>query len=285
MSSRNEPGKLLALHLLVGAALRDDRLSRATVACLWAIGDRINDSGVAWPKLETIAEDARVNRASAVRAVSLLCEHGYLIRESGGAAKSNRYRLGSAIGADLHRCNPAPKCKDAPVEPTTGAELHRCNPEPSIGADLHLALGATLHLEPASLNLLQEPEELSLAALDDVAQDDRRFTEFWTAYPRKTGSKAKALGLWRRKQLDRIADLVIANVTDRTQRDRQWQDKQFIPHPETFLRNERWQDEWQPSPARAGAAGMIPRDQRSEAEIDAENDRELARFNLSGGTP
>jgi DNA-binding transcriptional ArsR family regulator len=71
-----------------------------------------------------------------------------------------------------------------------------------------------------------------------------RFLEFWAAYPRKV-KKAEALKVWKAKKLDRLADQIIADVKNRQQRDRSWIEG-FVPHPTTYLRGERWEDEIEP---------------------------------------
>lgn len=69
-----------------------------------------------------------------------------------------------------------------------------------------------------------------------------RFDDFWSVYPTRKDKK-KAKDIWKRKKLDDIADKIIANVSARVVADKQWLDN-FIPLPTTFLRNERWEDEW-----------------------------------------
>lgn len=81
-----------------------------------------------------------------------------------------------------------------------------------------------------------------------------RFDDFWKAYPRKAGSKQKARASWVRQQLDSRADSIIANVVDRAANDQQWTNPTYIPHPTTFLNQERWNDEWTPATKRPSAA-------------------------------
>lgn len=69
-----------------------------------------------------------------------------------------------------------------------------------------------------------------------------RFDDFWFLYPRKK-DKARAQQVWIRKKLDSIADKIIDKVSQQMRFDSQWQTAQFIPHPATYLRNERWEDE------------------------------------------
>jgi hypothetical protein len=126
------------------AAAIDARISKADVATLVCILDRIGDDGTAWPGLSTIAKDSRTDRSTAVRSVARLVSLGYIERESGSRTTSNRYRMGP-----LGRCDAAPRCESAP----------RCDAAPGVGATVRLGVGAALHPEPTHMNLPIEPEE------------------------------------------------------------------------------------------------------------------------------
>lgn len=69
-----------------------------------------------------------------------------------------------------------------------------------------------------------------------------RFVDFWDVYPRKVG-KAPALKKWQAKKLDSEADKIIAAVE--RQKRHLWAGKetQYIPHPQTWLNQERWEDD------------------------------------------
>lgn len=68
------------------------------------------------------------------------------------------------------------------------------------------------------------------------------FAEFWAAYPRKVG-KGAARRAWEppRRKIGRsfpgLAMAALARVAPT------WTDPQFIPHPATWLHQERWDDE------------------------------------------
>jgi hypothetical protein len=68
-----------------------------------------------------------------------------------------------------------------------------------------------------------------------------RFEEFWQCWPKKR-KKKEAKGVWQSRGLDKIADRLIADVTTRVKRDKQWLDG-FVPNCTTYLRGELWEDE------------------------------------------
>ena len=149
--------------------------------------------------------------------------------DSGKAADSEKSRPTKAVDSG--------KSRESHGEPTVGSRNHHGRNRPdSLNPD---------SLNPDSLNPDSIGDRQATADTKQAAkreQHDKRFAEFWDAYPQKKG-KAKALQIWKSKKLDRIADDIIADVQNRTQMDVQWQDKQYIPHGSTYLSQERWLDE------------------------------------------
>lgn len=68
-----------------------------------------------------------------------------------------------------------------------------------------------------------------------------RFEEFWKLYPKKVGKKP-CHDTWKRKKLDEKAEMIIADVERRQRLDRKWLEG-FIVNPQTYLNQERWEDE------------------------------------------
>ena len=227
------PGKaethgLLARWILIGLACRDPDLSHGDTAVLWAVLERMGTDGLSWPGYERIAEDAQLHRATAARGIARLVERDYLVRQRGGFGKSNRYRLGSRKAATSG-------------ESATSRNGATCNSRKAATSDSRNAATRTRFIEPTTSNppTIAKREASRASAVT-------RFAEFWTAYPRKVGAKSSAEKTWARKKLDATADQILAHVRDRAAGDPGWADKQFIPHPTTFLNGERWNDEWKP---------------------------------------
>lgn len=250
------------------AASIDPRLSRADVGVLGALLEHVDsDSGEAHPGLERIAVLASVVRSTATRSLRRLESCGYFNRERSKGGPSSRttvYRLSSCEAAPPSCCEPAP--------------ASRCELEPVAGANSHLTGGANSHHEPAlkATCFEKQPSNASLASLA-LSPDEppSRFEEFWKAYPRQAGSKAKARKAWAKRKLDRIAEQIIANVRERALHDRQWRDEQFIPYPTTYLNQERWGEKWQ----RAGKpAGIYS---PTEAEAEQANRDALAKLGVA----
>ena len=70
------------------------------------------------------------------------------------------------------------------------------------------------------------------------------FDQFYEIYPRKENRRSaeKAWG----KIPDNMKQQIIDDVKNRILNHEKWKDKDFIPHPSTYLNGKRWQDEIMP---------------------------------------
>ncbi len=74
---------------------------------------------------------------------------------------------------------------------------------------------------------------------------ERRFNDFWAAYPKKV-AKGAAYKVWKRlKPSQELTDKIIAAI-ETQKRSKQWtlEGGRFIPYPATWLNGERWEDDY-----------------------------------------
>jgi hypothetical protein len=108
VSNAKQPTTLLTRWQIMLNASRDPDTTKSDIAVFGAILERINSkTGAAYPALATIAEDAGVNRSTAVRSINRLVEFDYLRKKSGDRVRANTYKIGKG------RCGAAPRCGDA----------------------------------------------------------------------------------------------------------------------------------------------------------------------------
>lgn len=101
----------------------------------------------------------------------------------------------------------------------------------------------TVPRETASINETSTNETDNKLNISYASEDARdRFDEFWDVYPKKK-DKARASNIWIKKNLNKKAEQIITAVVYQALNDFQWQNKQYIPHPSTYLSGERWEDE------------------------------------------
>lgn len=192
---------------------------------LVGIANHDGDGG-AWPSINTLARYVGITPRSVQRALKELERCGLIVRHlnEGGTARTrnhsrpNLYELRMSP-PDAHVTPPPDAHVTPPVTPTS--------PEPSI--------------EPSS-----EPSTPLKAPQGAVAVPDWiniAFVQWWDAYPRKVGKPAAFKAY--KKHVKKLGDE--DDVMFGTQR---WisvwrasdTDQQFIPHPTTFLNQERFND-------------------------------------------
>jgi hypothetical protein len=119
------------------------------------------------------------------------------------------------------------------LSPTTG------NPEDGLGHD-EPQPGESLKVDTAGETGSEKPENHSKTLAE------KRFDEFWSAYPKKVGKKA-AWTAWNKiKPNAELHDKIMtaigrARVTDQWMRE----NGRFIPNPTTWLNQGRWDDEYE----------------------------------------
>lgn len=91
---------------------------------------------------------------------------------------------------------------------------------------------------------LNNKELINKELTNTIDQTEELFNEFWEVYPRKIGKKKCAS---KYKKIDKETHLKIVNDIETRLMTKDWKlDKdsvRYIPHPETYLNNERWNDE------------------------------------------
>lgn len=105
-----------------------------------------------------------------------------------------------------------------------------------------------------------EPEPFTSKEVNNMSiSDEISFEEFWAWYPRKVG-KAAARKAWKKCKTD--SETVIAGAV-RMATDSNLPELQYVPHPSTWLNEERWNDD--PYPPR-GKANLKQIQQREASE-------------------
>jgi len=87
---------------------------------------------------------------------------------------------------------------------------------------------------------------------------ERRFNEFWAAYPKKVGKKA-AWTAWSKVRPDtELFDKIMAAI-GRARETEQWQREngRFIPNPATWINQGRWDDEYEEGATNGINSGYI----------------------------
>ena len=73
-------------------------------------------------------------------------------------------------------------------------------------------------------------------------ETETAFDRFWEAYPKKVAKKEAQKAFEKIKPGTILLDTILVAIQAQKQSG-QWQDKQYIPNPATWLRREQWEDE------------------------------------------
>jgi hypothetical protein len=194
------------------------------------MADRADEASECWPSIENLVIHTCFRRTAVIAGIKWLEAHAVVVADRSNG-RHTRYRLTptSYRNQSVSRTGSSP----APVRlaTTTSPPDER---DQSVSRTAPVRQTDTKPQE-ATRNHKSKPHSLA---------HDERFSEFWTAYPRKIGDKKRAAKYWKTRNLDAKADEIIADVIERAAKDPQWQDLKFVPHPTTFLNAERWNDDW-----------------------------------------
>lgn len=77
---------------------------------------------------------------------------------------------------------------------------------------------------------------------EQMTKQEEYFAKFWNAYPRKS-NKLKTRIEWNNIQCDVELYEKILRSVELYKQSQQWRDANYIPYPENYLRNEKWEDD------------------------------------------
>lgn len=187
---------------------------------LLALADHADDNGTCWPSMNLIADRCLLSTRQVQRIAADLEQHGLISRERrrrpDGSLGTYTYRLNMSVPQSGTTGHPCPVDHRTPVSPTTG---HTCPVD---------------HRTPVSGQ--------NRNTRTTIEPENDHFCRFWQVYPRKI-AKQKCARWWTRN-----ATTEVALILDGAHR---WADywqqsntePKYIPHPYTWLTQERWYDD------------------------------------------
>lgn len=127
---------------------------------------------------------------------------------------------------------------------------------------------ASMPEERASVDADHATQRREEKIRSETEKNDPAFDDFWSAYPNKVG-KGKAREAWLKATTKATAEQITSAVKSYP-----WpNDSQFIPHPATWLNQERWADQ----PAKRSAPAPAPGSKITYTAPPSEEDTWSAR--------
>jgi len=220
---------------------------------LLALADYANDEGECWPSIEGIAKKTCLTDRGVRKIIRRLEETRWLEIEAGGGRKNcNLYRIKT-----LNHVQP---------EQRSPLNVVPKNPEPR-----------SLNPEPCSA-------EPSITIIEPSKSDNARdgFEEFWDRYPRRIG-KAAARKSYAKAMKATTHDEIMFGLSQQMP-SLASREQQYIPHPSTWLNQERWNDEPDHNASRNGTHARADRPGTGMAQAFAAVAERLSRNPEEGGS-
>lgn len=243
---------------------RDNRLTKSAIAVSTVLVDYADKrTGASYPSIERIVAESGVPRTTAIKSLKRLAQLGHMDATKRHGANNNYVLASPESGTRSERGTRA-----IPNVTSAISNLRRGKTSPGHGTD------------PVPVPEHEQRKAIEATGIEQTERPASRFDEFYKAYPRKEG-RPKAEKAWSGGKLDKLADKILADVIERAGDEGGWKgtEPRFIPLPATYLNGRRWEDEW----ARKAGRAELPRDTRTEAEIEVSNDEALRRMGGAHG--
>lgn len=198
------------------------------------------DQSTIYPQ-SRIAEDLEMSRATVIRALALLEDRGLITRKKDYWQDSGKRKWDTIfllIPGITEQHGPS-----SSLQPNGHvAQSNIINHSPKLTKTPIVPTGDKLDVEGA-INRLEQPALLDVEATV-TGTPSQEFEVFWSSYPRRIGKGVarRAFDVARKKvSLDQIIDGVNSYCLHIQQ---EGISQTFIAHPSTWLRAERWNDEY-----------------------------------------
>jgi len=197
----------------VGWAINVKTKSPQSKLLLMILASMADEHGKCFPSHQYLADRSCMSKRSVINHLKVLSETGYLFTEKRFCSKgktSNMYTV----------------CFQPYILQQERKRLVQ---------DLHMG-SAGGALTPSA-----PPAHESITSINQSIKHSgqNEFDRWWNQYPRKV-KKKEAVKVWNKIKPD--ADTLIADTMNRNENDSQWA-QGYVPHPTTYLRGERWNDE------------------------------------------
>lgn len=193
-----------------------------------------------FPSIEKIAEQHSISKRSVIRGIEELRKWRIIKRIKEKDKKTKRQRHNTYFLLDKSEWIPKPQGESRVSDTHSESRVH-ISPEPS-------ALQSKSRVSEMDCKDNKDIKDYKFKDNSEFIKDKKKLQEwfdtFWDAYPRKT-AKTKATEAWNKVDLTQEVMDAIMLALEKQKKSPQWTKDagQFIPHPTTWLNQERWNDQ------------------------------------------
>lgn len=201
-----------------------------------------SQTGKCFPSYRLLAEESGTSAPTAVTAVKKLKTLGVVGFDpsNGGRNQRNSYNIDvQAAERLMEEVFGEPNTKFQPAEQGVQPTEHKGSPSRNayISEDTNEGNNEGKHNNARSARTSMQPDKL---------RQQQEFDEWYEAYPRHVG-RGQALKAYSDARKKVAREILLAGAK-RAAKEYADTDKQYIPHPKTWLNGERWLDEDTPKP-------------------------------------
>jgi len=258
-------------------AWRQTLTTMAEKLVLVRLADMADERFSCWPGQKRLADDSSCSEPTVRRALRGLEAKGLIYRErrsrDDGSRTSDRYVLPVRVHVEVRdECAPTDQSDRGGVNLNGAQPINLTGPTDQSDGGLPINLAGPTDQSDGALTIREPSEEPSDMRIADarahqgelISVDSPTFEQFWEKYPRRVDRK-RAQKAWETiaKRSPGVLDTVLAGVVALVQRvETEKTEQKHIPHPTTWLNNERWDVEldWAASqrPVRERPSWMPP---------------------------
>ena len=169
-----------------------------------ALATYVDSEGQCYPSIQTLSSDTELHRATVIRAINYLVQHGFVERMSNYCAASTRYQLTIWKG------------------------------------ELMSNDSRTVRHEVIS-NIINIDTYISYSRRERLPYEIQEFLEFWQVYPRRKAKGQSRQAFVRACEKEKAS--VIIEAARLFAKSVRHVEKQYIPYASTWLNGERWEDD------------------------------------------
>ena len=211
--------------------LFDERLTLNELKIYMIVRSFMDTTGVAYPSNKWIADKLKIETRSVIRCLKNLVLYKYIEKK---IKKGQRFLV--TVRAEM-----LDLISEEPVTESSG------------GGDTNVTWGGDTNVTQSINSNMIISNNISIGDLPStnppktkvsMYKNDTSFMRFYSIYPRKEKPK-DAWKAFRNIVGDNpeLLEQVINDITMRIKEHTQWQEKQYIPYPATYLRSESWDGE------------------------------------------
>lgn len=214
------------MSLEVIKACKPIKVSPTQKSVLMALAWYASDDGEFWGSVATIVEHTCLSERAVRKTLHDLVTIGLLQAE---------IRNGTSTKYTVTPCTPCTPAPDAP--------LHKMQPPPAPDAPPPLHV---VHPTPArgAPNKQLTTSTKTISNKNNAGEVAEKFARFWSAYPKKTGKGGAEKAFQKINPDNPLLETMLATLAWQSRQPAWLKDGgQFVPNPQTWLNQRRWEDE------------------------------------------